>query len=246
MTNPKKPEQMPINADNRSLPALTQLFGRHEIRAVERDGEFWFMAADIAKALEIGNPTQAMTRLDEDEVTLISNEGSEVEANFVSESGLYSLILGSRKPQAKPFKRWVTHTLLPTLRRQGFIDLRQPVITRAGLKHATRLQANDVAFQLRLAGVAPIGFAEDPSTGFAEPVYDILEACRVFRWDYFVQPLPYRGAWQAGPLQPELAARATDYKMARRTLRVAHKLGMEHDWQALPDYVSEYLKGGDL
>ena len=102
------------------MEIVKQMFGELEVRVMQRDGELWVAASDAAQALGISNPTQALKRLDEDEVTLISNEGqSGVGVNYISESGLYSLILGSRKPQAKPFKRWVTHDLLPTLRRTG-------------------------------------------------------------------------------------------------------------------------------
>lgn len=91
-------------------------FGK--IRAIEKEEEPWFAAVDVCRALDIGNPTQAMTRLDEDEVTLISNEG-ERGINFVSEPGLYSLVLGSRKPEAKSFKRWITHEVIPSIRKHG-------------------------------------------------------------------------------------------------------------------------------
>lgn len=91
-------------------------FGK--IRAIEKDGEPWFVAADVCKALDIGNPSQALTRLDDDEVTLISNEGGR-EMNFVNEPGLYTLVLGSRKPEAKTFKRWITHEVIPTIRKTG-------------------------------------------------------------------------------------------------------------------------------
>lgn len=89
-----------------------------EIRAMKRDGEAWFVAVDVCKALEIGNPSQAVKRLDEDErCTLISNEGRQM--NIVSESGLYSLVLSSRKKEAKTFKRWITHEVLPEIRKTG-------------------------------------------------------------------------------------------------------------------------------
>ena len=90
------------------------------------EGEPWFVAADVCKALDIGNPRQAVSRLDEDErMTVISNDGhSGVRGgaqsyNFVNEPGLYSLILGSRKPEAKAFKRWVTHEVIPSIRKYG-------------------------------------------------------------------------------------------------------------------------------
>lgn len=92
-----------------------------EIRAVEINGEPWFVAADICKSLSIGNPSQAMARLDDDETTLISNEGAYNSSmlNVVSEAGLYSLVLGSRKNEAKAFKRWVVHEVLPAIRKHG-------------------------------------------------------------------------------------------------------------------------------
>lgn len=98
-----------------------QVFSNEEfgaVRALQISGEPWFSAVDVCRVLEIGNPSQAMTRLDGDEVTLISNEGSR-ESNYVSEPGLYSLILGSRKPEARAFKRWVTHEVIPAIRRRG-------------------------------------------------------------------------------------------------------------------------------
>lgn len=88
-----------------------------EIRETDQNGEPWFVAADVCRALDIGNPTQAIARLDSDESTLISNEGREM--NIISEPGLYALVLGSRKPEAKAFKRWVTHEVIPSIRRTG-------------------------------------------------------------------------------------------------------------------------------
>lgn len=92
-------------------------YAGQQVRTVLIDGEPWFMASDVCSVLEISNPSQAMTRLDADEVTLISNEGRPL--NVINEPGLYSLILGSRKPEAKAFKRWVTHEVLPQIRRTG-------------------------------------------------------------------------------------------------------------------------------
>lgn len=95
-----------------------------QLRSVLRDGEPWFVAADVCRVLEIGNPSQALSRLDEDErfTTLISNEGAasgKSSMAFVNEPGLYSLVLGSRKPEAKAFKRWITHEVIPSIRKTG-------------------------------------------------------------------------------------------------------------------------------
>jgi prophage antirepressor-like protein len=90
-------------------------------------GDPWFVAADVCTALGISNVSQALCRLDDDERTLISNEGAPAEGppslNIINEPGLYALVLGSRKPEAKRFKRWVTHEVLPAIRRKGHYDL---------------------------------------------------------------------------------------------------------------------------
>ena len=95
-------------------------FGK--VRTTIRDNEPWFVAADICRALEIKNPSDALLRLDEDEKALVSIEGlsrGNDKGNIVNEPGLYTLVLGSRKPAAKAFKRWITHEVLPALRKTG-------------------------------------------------------------------------------------------------------------------------------
>jgi prophage antirepressor-like protein len=107
------------------IPFESPEFG--SVRVVLDDaGNPRFVAADVCRALEIGNPSQALSYLDDDEkMTLTTNEGhsgSRGGAQFqavVTESGLYSLILRSRKPEAKAFKRWVTHEVIPAVRSKG-------------------------------------------------------------------------------------------------------------------------------
>lgn len=97
-----------------------------KVRVVMRDGEPWFVAKDVCECLDLGNPSQAIARLEDDERWLISNEAlrSNGETAVVSEPGLYSLVLGSRKPEAKAFKRWVTHEVLPSIRKTGGYGIR--------------------------------------------------------------------------------------------------------------------------
>ena len=93
-----------------------------QIRTTVDGGDPLFVAADVCKALDIGNPAQAVSRLDEDEkAVIISNDTAGRPNHFLSvtESGLYSLVLGSRKPEAKAFKRWITHEVIPTIRKTG-------------------------------------------------------------------------------------------------------------------------------
>lgn len=89
-----------------------------EVRTVMVSDEPWFVAADVCKALELSNPTVAVSRLDEDERAKF-NLGRQGEGTIVNEAGLYSLILGSRKPEAKVFKRWITHDVIPAIRKTG-------------------------------------------------------------------------------------------------------------------------------
>ena len=92
------------------------------IRVVDRDGEPWFVAKDVCQCLEIDNHKDAMRRLDADEkagVVLTDPHGRPQETNCVSEPGLYSLVLSSRKPGAKAFKRWIVHEVIPAIRKTG-------------------------------------------------------------------------------------------------------------------------------
>ena len=92
-----------------------------EVRTVTIDDEPWFVAADVCRALEIGNSRMATERLDDDEkgVSLIDTPGGQQELTIINEPGLYSLVLGSRKPEAKAFKRWITHEVIPAIRKHG-------------------------------------------------------------------------------------------------------------------------------
>lgn len=93
-----------------------QEFG--EIRSLEINGEPYFVAKDVCEILEIKNPTQAVNRLDKDERTMF-NIGRQGETNLVNEYGLYNLIIASRKKEAKAFKRWITHEVIPSIRKHG-------------------------------------------------------------------------------------------------------------------------------
>lgn len=106
-----------------------QIFSNEQfgnIRTMVLEGSPWFAAIDVCNALEIGNNRQAVTRLDEDEkmtVTLSDGHsgkrGGAQMLTFVNESGLYVLVLGSRKREAKNFRRWIVHDVIPSLRKHG-------------------------------------------------------------------------------------------------------------------------------
>lgn len=91
-----------------------------EVRTVIREGQPWFVAADVCRVLEL-DPT-ATRRLDEDEKdTLRLTQGTSGNPNvtIVNEPGLYVLVMGSRKPEAKEFRRWITHEVIPSIRKHG-------------------------------------------------------------------------------------------------------------------------------
>lgn len=89
-----------------------------EIRAIDINREPYFVAKDVCKTLGLKNPTMAINRLDEDERTKL-NLGRQGETNLVNEYGLYNLILASRKKESRQFKRWVTHEVIPSIRKTG-------------------------------------------------------------------------------------------------------------------------------
>src|SRR5690349_18167203 len=85
----------------------------HRIRTINLDGEIWFFAIDVCEALDIRNPRDAISRLDDDEHRTVGSADSSVPASrsnptIISESGLYNLIFQSRKADAKRFRKWVT------------------------------------------------------------------------------------------------------------------------------------------
>ena len=97
-------------------------FDSLEVRTVTgEDGQPWFVAADVCAALDVGNVSMAVSRLDEDEkgISSVDTLGGAQEQAVINESGLYSLILTSRKAEAKRFKKWVTSEVLPSIRKTG-------------------------------------------------------------------------------------------------------------------------------
>ncbi|WP_446539700.1 phage antirepressor [Shouchella clausii] len=118
---------------------LTKIFEGHELRIVDLDGEPWFVAKDVCNILELTNPTKAMSRLDEDERSNFKL-GRQGEVNIVNEFGLYSLVMGSRKSEAKQFKRWITHDVLPSIRRTGSYSAAVPKTFAEALRLAAEAE----------------------------------------------------------------------------------------------------------
>ena len=120
-------------------------FESNAIRATEQNGQYWFVAADVCRAIGIGNPTMALNTLEDDEQALSIIEGlsrGNNKANMINESGLYALILKSRKPQAKKFRKWITSEVIPSIRKTGGYAFDE---TDTKVKHDAFLQSAKIA-----------------------------------------------------------------------------------------------------
>ena len=95
------------------------------VRTILIDNSPWFVANDVCAALDIKNPRHAISILDDDEkgVGKTDTLGGEQEMNIINESGLYTLIMRSNKPEAKRFRKWVTSEVLPSIRKNGVYDI---------------------------------------------------------------------------------------------------------------------------
>lgn len=97
-------------------------YNSNEVRTVEMNGEPWFVLKDVCEVLGLSTPARVAERLDSDEVSqahLIDSMGRKQSTYVINESGLYNVILRSDKPEAKPFRKWVTSEVLPSIRQHG-------------------------------------------------------------------------------------------------------------------------------
>lgn len=97
-------------------------YNNNDVRTIQKDGEPWFVLKDVCQILGISNHKMTAQRLDQDEVSqtdLTDSLGRNQTTTVINESGLYNVILRSDKPEAKPFRKWVTSEVLPTIRKHG-------------------------------------------------------------------------------------------------------------------------------
>ena len=113
-----------------------------EVRTIQVNNEPWFIASDVCRALEIANTSDAIKRLDDDEKSKFNLGLSGGETNCVNEYGLYNLVLGSRKQEAKDFKRWITHEVIPQIRKTGGYHLPQ-TYAEALRAYADKVEQNE-------------------------------------------------------------------------------------------------------
>lgn len=113
-----------------------------QVRIVPVEGELMFVAKDVCDCLEITKHRDAISRLDSDErgSVKLDTPGGKQDVAAINEYGLYNLVLSSRKPEAKEFKRWITHDVIPSIRKTGSYSLAVP----KSLPEALRAYANEV------------------------------------------------------------------------------------------------------
>lgn len=116
------------------MTTLTQFTFHNEynIRIIDQDGELWFVAGDVASALDYRDASNMVRNLDDDErgTHNMSTPSGNQNVSIINESGLYSAILKSRKPEAKKFKKWVTSEVLPSIRKTGKYEAPTPITPR--------------------------------------------------------------------------------------------------------------------
>ncbi len=159
-----------VLADNAGLMAFENAaFGT--IRAMSDGGEPWFVAKDVCDALGLSNTSVSVAALDDDERTKF-NLGRQGNTNMVSEPGFYKLVMRSRKPEAKQFQRWVTHEVLPAIRKTGGYLAAKPDETPEEIMARALLVANDTMTRQRerIEGLAAENAELRPKALFADAV----------------------------------------------------------------------------
>lgn len=158
-------------------------YKNRNVRMVLIDEKPWFVAKDVCEILEIKNVSDTLAKvLDEDEkgIETIYTLGGQQEMSIVNEPGLYSLILRSRKPEAKDFKRWITHDVLPQIRTTG----------KFSYEEMTRLQILELAVQSekdRLQLEAKVKVLEPKAEAFdrfidGKGFYTMESVAKMFGW----------------------------------------------------------------
>lgn len=220
-------------------------YGPRSVRTLMIDGDPWFVTRDVCEVLDIRNASDALSTLDDDEkgIGTADTPGGHQRVSIVSESGLYVLILRSRKAEARKFRRWITHDVIPALRKTGSFGV--SMFDPSNLDHVAQLAATaaDQARQIEAARPA-VEFVDQFVSG--DGTYLLREVAAVlgvrgmgqnnlfaFLRDQGVlirdgdsRNLPYRQHIEAGRFEVKAGKRdnsRTGEPVATRTVRVTPK-----------------------
>ncbi|MFJ7069881.1 phage antirepressor [Streptomyces sp. NPDC101115] len=194
---------MPQQHPTELSPVVFPMTGE-AVRILDIDGDPWFVARDVFAILGLTNTTEAMRSLDDDEFStaeVVDSAGRrQPNAYIVSEPGLYSLVMRSRKPQARAFKRWVRHDVLPSIRRTGKYEVSVPVLgdpldelertadmLRQAIGVAREERAGREAAEQRAAALEPSAAAWDTLAAEEAGDFDLREAAQLLSRDVCIQ-----------------------------------------------------------
>lgn len=237
----------------------------NSVRHFEKDGEYWWVLTDVCKVLGLSNPSIVASRLDDDERSK-SNLGRQGNGVIINESGLYSVLLRSDKPEAKPFKRWVTHEVLPQIRQTGRYEakpepeqLALPVgadglVDIVEIEERTGITREEVRACMRMAGNLVYGDDYMVLRNEALMMYKrqnrnrarTTNALTVFTHSGLEKLKPYLQIPERKPEPPEPQALTFDEMMKLRYNRITQAQMLLHIADRTPDanqrnYLYEYI-----
>jgi anti-repressor protein len=148
-------------------------YQNNKVRTVDMDGEAWFVLKDVCEVLNIADHKVVVRRLDEDEVCqtpLTDSMGRQQSTTIINESGLYHVILRSDKPEAAPFRRWVTNDVLPAIRKTGSYNA--PQLTRSQLLATALIAAHEELEEKdkQIAELTPKGIFADAVSASSQSI----------------------------------------------------------------------------
>ena len=150
-----------------------------EVRLIQdEDSRLWWVASDVCEILGLSNTTEALRGLDDDEKSTLRISEGGPERNIINEPGLYSLIIRSNKPDAKHFKRWITHKVLPSIRKTGRYEIDNPSEIDLIIKSAQalkKLESNQIEHDKRLSNLEAKSHQNSGQTGY----WTITAWCRL-------------------------------------------------------------------
>lgn len=181
---------------------ILQQFKGQGLRIVQQDGEPWFVLADLCAALGLRAPHRVAARLDDDEKGShsVTTPGGQQEMTVVNESGLYAVILRSDKPEVREFRKWVTGTVLPELRKTGQYAAPTPGINLGNLQQMADLIPQAIEARVQVAQAEILAemdarFAAQPINGLQKG--EIHSAVRRLAQMMGGKPHHYSKAWGA-------------------------------------------------
>ena len=219
----------------------SEKFGK--IRTIPRDDGPWFVAADVCRALELSDVSMSLKRLDDDEkgTSSVGTPGGDQQMSIISEPGLYALVLSSRKPEAHAFKRWITHEVIPALRKTGHYSTSFDAITNTFYKiDPMSLEEQNRAFTEAIMAAAEdivpakVSVVPKPRTFTAESAARILAGVRLAE----ALPLVRAALVEAGINLPEIELIPDGAAKRKYTVKVKQPVLDHH---ALADAIGKAL-----